>query len=628
MSYQAAKELFAAVCELPAAERSEFLDRAGVEPVVRQEVESLLEFHVEGDRDDAAGLFARSSSAAEPGRAVSAPPKLKYRPQRLGRYTIEGELGTGGFGVVFRARDTLLKRSVAIKACTSPDPALRRRFTREAEICARLRHVNIITVYDVGEHEGVPYLVQELLTGHDLSHMLEQGTDMPMAERLRVLRCVADGLAYAHGQGVVHRDVTPSNVRVTDRGEVRLLDFGIAHLAQHPKLTDEGMAMGTLGYLAPEQLRAETVDARADVFAFGALAYEWLCGRPAFPGRAMAEVAGRLLFEDVDPEPLAEQGLGPGMQELIIRCLCKEPDARFADGQELSTALAELGSGRDRAWSRESRRSVVGPWATWAAVLALGGAVAVGALRWTGPVEEIAPGSVVAQAARRGPGQTVEASESVAAGATEDVAAGVTEELEPAISASPPEPARPSTSYEPEPSMQPISDSGESAQQAPAQPREPVFTPGSMVLPLETMARPTITTRPTKPEDLTQESDRPFESGRDAESEGDEARLLRPEVPALYVGDESGLVPPRLIESQEPVYPRRARRRLATSVVVGVLVDARGRVEQTVFVRRDKSGLGFNRAAEEAARGSRFEPATVNGVPGKMWTRLEFDFRP
>jgi serine/threonine-protein kinase len=191
-------------------------------------------------------------------------------PATIGKYEILEQIGAGGFGAVYKARDPFIKRLVAVKLCTADDEQLRKRFFREAEISGNLHHPNIVTVFDSGMENGAPYLIQEYLGGEDLDRVIRRGDDIPLDERIECLISVAKGLQYAHGKGVLHRDVKPGNVRFMSGGNAKLMDFGIATLkSAHTRLTRIGTLVGTVGYLAPEQLRGSKADERVDIFSFG-----------------------------------------------------------------------------------------------------------------------------------------------------------------------------------------------------------------------------------------------------------------------------------------------------------------------------------------------------------------------
>ncbi len=262
-------------------------------------------------------------------------------PIRFGKYQVIEKLGQGGFGVVYLGRDPDLKRLVAIKTCSSGDRHFQERFFREAEIAAGLQHPNVVTVFDLGEQDdGTPYMVQELLTGEDLSEVIARRGAPSVATRLRYLLEIAAGLRYAHSRSVIHRDIKPSNVRVLDDGRVKILDFGIAKLlrADHA-LTRTGTALGSMGYLAPEQVEGRTVDQRADIFSFGCLAYELLTGQQPFGDDDTSAVLNRLLHQE--PAPIEElwPECPPALAECIVRCLRKDPAERY---QDLGQVIAEL----------------------------------------------------------------------------------------------------------------------------------------------------------------------------------------------------------------------------------------------------------------------------------------------
>ncbi len=261
----------------------------------------------------------------------------------IGKYRIEEKIGSGGFGEVFRAYDPLIKRHVAIKTCASDDQNVADRFYQEAEIGGNLHHRNITTVYDFGVHEGLPYLVQEYLSGEDLDVKVKRRDYLPYTEKLLYLLQIARGLGYAHSKGYIHRDVKPANVRILEDGTAKLMDFGIAKLAQQESgLTQTGMTLGTAAYLSPEQVRGDSVDLRTDVFSFGILAYELLTYQRPFQGEQISTVIYNLLNHE--PEPLTAHwpGAPPEMVALVDRCLRKDAAQRFADGTDLVRELEKL----------------------------------------------------------------------------------------------------------------------------------------------------------------------------------------------------------------------------------------------------------------------------------------------
>ena len=274
--------------------------------------------------------------------------------EKAGKYEILRKIGSGGFGVVYEGRDPFIKRRVAIKTCTSEDEDIRQRFFREAEIAGNLQHKNIVTIHDFGLEDGIPYLVQEYLTGEDLLHAVNRRDPLPLERKLDILLQVAHGMAYAHSQGVIHRDIKPANVRLLEDGRVKIMDFGIAKLAHvESGLTKEGMTVGTAAYLPPEQIRGEKVDTRADIFSFGVLAYELLGMVRPFDGKTLSTLLYQILSHE--PKPLAEvrPDLPPRVTRIVMRCLEKEAANRCPSfdevGAELSVALTESSRASDLA---------------------------------------------------------------------------------------------------------------------------------------------------------------------------------------------------------------------------------------------------------------------------------------
>jgi serine/threonine protein kinase len=313
---------------------------------------------------------------------------------KLGPYEILGPLGAGGMGEVYRAKDSRLGRDVALKVL--PESFARegdrlRRFEQEARAVAALNHPNILAVFDIGQHDGSPFLVSELLEGETLRAVLDRGS-VPQRKTIEYGVQIAHGLAAAHEKGIVHRDLKPENVFVTKDGRIKILDFGLAKLAQKAgtdsgdlTLTSEhtaaGVVMGTASYMAPEQVRGETADPRTDIFAFGAVLYEMLSGVRAFRRDTAAETMTAVLKDD--PPELSDPGhqVSSALERIVRRCLEKNPEQRFQSARDLSFALSAL-SGTEsstlaRAAAAAPRRTSLLPWL--AALLAL---VAVAAVTW------------------------------------------------------------------------------------------------------------------------------------------------------------------------------------------------------------------------------------------------------
>jgi len=264
-------------------------------------------------------------------------------PARLGKYEILERIGQGGFGVVYKGFDPHIQRFVAIKTCTSPDPELQQRYTREARIAGQLDHPNIVRIFDFGIDDGTPFLVQEFLSGEDLDAKIGHRTYVPQPERLLYLIHIARGLQYAHHKGVIHRDVKPANIRILDDGTAKIMDFGVAML-QHSdtRLTAAGTTMGTAAYLAPEQIRGEQVDGRTDIFSFGILAYELVTGERPFGQETISAILYEILNDDPSPITLPASVCPEGLRQLIFRCLDKKPDRRYPDCGEVIRALESV----------------------------------------------------------------------------------------------------------------------------------------------------------------------------------------------------------------------------------------------------------------------------------------------
>ncbi len=343
--------LFQRALELPQDERAAFLrEQCGDDESVRAEVASLVEAHAEAE-----GFLDRPVP-----RAPGDVPRLASG-SRLGVFEILERLGAGGMGEVYRARDTRLDRLVAVKVLSADlagDPRGRERFEREAHIISKLTHPHICTLYDVGSASvqgvEVPFLVMELLEGETLATRLARGP-LPLAQALRYAIEIAEALAAAHARGIVHRDLKPANIMLTKAG-VELLDFGLARLrepivtdrgsigaAGRDALTSAGLILGTLPYMAPEQVRGEDVDTRTDLFAFGAVLYEMLTGARAFAADSQAGLIAVILEHDPPPLSTRQPLTPPALERIVETCLAKNPGERWQHAQDLAFALREIG---------------------------------------------------------------------------------------------------------------------------------------------------------------------------------------------------------------------------------------------------------------------------------------------
>lgn len=299
-----------------------------------------------GDEDDLPATVAehrgRSGGTGKPATTPGGQTDPIVRLGQFGKYRIFGKLGAGGFGQVYMGQDPVLGRDVAIKTCTSDDERLRRRFLHEAKIAAGLQHPNIVTVHDFGFEGDTPYMVQEYLSGEDLTQKIAR-RDLSLTQRVEYLSQVAEGLAHAHDHNVLHRDIKPANIRVLEDGQLRILDFGIARLQnQTSRFTTDGVTLGTVGYMAPELLNSDEVDWRCDIFSFGVLAYELLSYQLPFQGETFVRVSYVLLHEDPPPLAVVASDCPPALIDIVEKCLRKRREERFASFHEVMDALSRV----------------------------------------------------------------------------------------------------------------------------------------------------------------------------------------------------------------------------------------------------------------------------------------------
>ena len=291
---------------------------------------------------------------------------MEELPQQIGRYRIDRLLGSGSMGNVYLAHDAELDRPVAVKTLRdlALDAEMREvflsRFQNEARAAARLHHPNIVQIFDVGDDPKVgPYLVFEYVRGHTLKQELRKGGPLSRDTLLDLAQHVADALATAHLAGVIHRDIKPENLLITDNGQVKLADFGIARVP-NADLTKEGQFLGTPCYAAPETLRSGEYSEQSDLFSFGAVIYEAACGERAFPGAEAMAVAHQVMNTDPVPPSEANRGaaISTTVDAAILRALRKNPSDRYASARTFVSALKESYDGRRPAKTRRKRKSL------------------------------------------------------------------------------------------------------------------------------------------------------------------------------------------------------------------------------------------------------------------------------
>ena len=358
--WQEVKELFAAALERAPEERPGYLDQACADAELRREVESLLaqrsgEFLDRPAIEDAVSRLQDSTLTA---LAVG---------QSLGRYRIESKLGQGGMGVVYRALDTRLGRTVALKVlpvAMAHDAGRSARFQREARAAAALNHPNIVTLYSVEEADGVHFLTMELVEGQSLDQLIPRG-GLPINRTLEIATAIAEALVAAHERGIVHRDLKPANVVVSNEGRAKVLDFGLAKMAYTADAlentltvigsTGAGIVMGTPAYMSPEQIAGRAVDHRSDIFSFGTMLYEMTSGLRPFSGMTPGELSSAILRDTPQPIGSLRAGVPETLERVIERCLQKNAAERFASAGEIHDALSgvtpvmRVDSGADRA---------------------------------------------------------------------------------------------------------------------------------------------------------------------------------------------------------------------------------------------------------------------------------------
>src|SRR6516162_6741365 len=306
---------------------------------------------------------------------------------KLGPYEIQAPLGAGGMGEVYRARDTRLDRTVAIKVLAShlaSSPELKQRLEREARAISSLNHPNICHLYDIGSQDGADFLVMEVVEGQTLADRLRGGA-LPLPEIYKIGIEIADALDSAHRKGITHRDLKPGNIMLTQSG-AKLLDFGLAKLRQDAgspvsgltttqgDLSGQGAILGTLQYMAPEQVEGQDdqLDARTDIFAFGAVLYEMATGKKAFEGKSQASVIAKILEADPPPVSSLRPVAPPALDRVVRKCLAKEPEKRWQAASDLCDELKWIAEGSSQiAVAPASTRKGIGSLGRRAVVLGL-----------------------------------------------------------------------------------------------------------------------------------------------------------------------------------------------------------------------------------------------------------------
>jgi eukaryotic-like serine/threonine-protein kinase len=368
--WQQVEALYRAAQECGPEARAALMARA--DPELRREVEALLA------QEETAAMATVAGALTQ-----------------LGPYKIEAPLGAGGMGEVFRARDTRLGRTVAIKILPRDkvaDPERKRRFMQEARAASALNHPNIVTLHDIASDNGIDYLVMEYVPGKSLDKLITP-KGLPLAEVIGYTTQIASALAAAHTAGIVHRDIKPANVIVTQESQVKVLDFGLAKLTEPgtaaETLTEAGTVMGTVAYMSPEQASARPLDHRTDIFSLGIMLYEMIAGARPFRGKSQVETMSAIIN---DPAPQLE-GLPVRMEEILDKALAKDPKERYQSAGDLAVDLrraqrpapvvAVAAPSRGRPWA----------WMAAAALVLVAGAAAATWLAtrpggtWTNPLE-------------------------------------------------------------------------------------------------------------------------------------------------------------------------------------------------------------------------------------------------
>ena len=349
VDWQRIEDLFHRAADLPAADRAAFLSTACAgDDALRREVESLLA------NDDPDNNVVQAAVAGATEHLPDADASDNLLGKRVGPYLITSLIGKGGMGMVFKARDTQLNRTVALKALPPgqfDDPERKRRFLQEAQAASSLNHPNIITVHGITQEHGADFLIMEYVPGKTLDQLIPR-KGLPLKQALKYAIEIADALAAAHAAGIVHRDVKPSNIMVSEQGRLKVLDFGLAKQHAPPReddsifteapVTKAGLVFGTAAYMSPEQAQGKPADARSDIFAFGALLYEMVTGRRAFQGENVITILAAVINQEPPQAHTIVPNAPRELEWIVTRCLKKDPERRIQHMLEVKLALQEL----------------------------------------------------------------------------------------------------------------------------------------------------------------------------------------------------------------------------------------------------------------------------------------------
>lgn len=374
------RELYHQALELDEKRRAEFLERAcGNDPSLRREVESLLAYAKPAEN------FIESSAVVLVGKQMAneATKATDFSGGTVSHYRVTEKIGSGGMGVVYKAEDTRLHRFVALKFLPgnlAGDPQWLNRFRREAEAASALNHPNICTIYDIGEHDGNAFIAMEFLQGETLSRLIA-GTPLAIGQILDIGIQIADALETANGSGIIHRDVKPANIFVTQRGQAKLLDFGVAKLSREASVdshtcatrnlpapqegnTNTGVALGTAAYMSPEQVRGEELDARSDLFSLGIVLYEMATGKRLFTGATSDAISAAIVHKPAPSPVLLNSTLPARLADIIAKLLEKDREHRYQQACELRADLQQVKreSEGKQATAATIPRYFVNPW--------------------------------------------------------------------------------------------------------------------------------------------------------------------------------------------------------------------------------------------------------------------------